>query len=191
MTPSPTRQRILDAARDLFVEHGEGAVTMRAVAGRAGVSAMAAYRHYPNREALIDAIMESGHDRFLVCMHRALSAPGPLERLAATGQAYLDFALENPRDYELMFLRPAHCDETATPLAWRDAATFRFVVDRAAECITAGHLPTGDPELVALSIWAHVHGLVSLYLAHKLAVDEAGFRRLYAQVLGGVPGGLP
>ena len=51
-----TKDRILDAARDLFVERGEAAVTMRAVAGLAGVSTMAAYRHFPNREALLLAV---------------------------------------------------------------------------------------------------------------------------------------
>jgi hypothetical protein len=105
-----------------------------------------------------------------------------MERLSAAGQAYLDFALAHPRDYELMFLRAAKVDVTRGPLAWRDTATFRFLVDRVAECQSAGLCEPGDPEVAALSIWAHVHGLVSLYLAHKLQADEATFRSLYARV---------
>jgi AcrR family transcriptional regulator len=177
-----TRHRILDAARNLFVENGEAAVTMRAVAKRAGVSTMAAYRHFPNRDALITAVCALGHDKFLACLHQALAAPGPLERLGAAGQAYLDFALACPRDYELMFLRTAKADLTGGPPASRDAATFRFLIDRVAECQAAGLFEPGDPEVAALSIWAHVHGLVSLFLAHKLQADAATFRSLYARV---------
>ncbi len=178
-----TKDRILDAARDLFVERGEAAVTMRAVASAAGVSTMAAYRHFPNREALLRAVMEHGHDKFLACMSRALAAASPLARLTASGDAYLDFALANPRDYELMFLRPAQVDLTCAPLAWRDAATFRFLVDRVAECVAAGALRGEDPELLAFAIWALVHGMVALYLTHKLAADEPTFRARYARAL--------
>ncbi len=178
-----TKARIVDAARDLFVESGEAAVTMRAVAKAAGVSTMAAYRHFDGRDALVVAVMEQGHDKFLASMHRALSAPTPLDRLVATGKAYLDFALANPRDYDLMFLRPAACDMTGTPQTWRDAATFRFVVDRVSECIAAGILPPGDAELGALSLWAHVHGMISLFLTHKLQLEEPVFREVYGRVL--------
>jgi AcrR family transcriptional regulator len=127
-------ERIVEAARALFVEAGETAVTMRAVAARAKVSPMAAYRHFESREALMHAVMERGHDDFLRRMHHALAAPGPGERLAATGRAYLDFALENPRDYALMFMQSVAGDPCAGAPAWRDAATFRFLVDRIAEC---------------------------------------------------------
>jgi AcrR family transcriptional regulator len=178
-----TKARILEAARDLFVEHGEAAVTMRAVATAAGVSTMAAYRHFPNKEALLVAVMEHGHDKFLACMSRALSAPSPLDRLVASGQAFLDFALSHPRDYHLMFLRTAQVDLTCAPLAWRDAATFRFLVDRVAECMNAGDLQGEDAEMLAFSIWALVHGMVSLYLAAKLATDEETFRALYVRAL--------
>ena len=179
-------EKIIDAARAIFVEAGEAAVTMRAVATRAEVSPMAAYRHFESREALMQAVMERGHDAFLRRMHHALAAPGPAERLAATGRAYLDFALENPRDYALMFMQSVAGDPCATSAqgpAWRDAATFRFLVDRISECAAAGLMPPGDPELQALSLWAHIHGLVSLYLAQKLALDEPAFRALCDRVL--------
>jgi AcrR family transcriptional regulator len=73
----PRRPKIVDAARSIFVEAGEAAVTMRAVAARAEVSPMAAYRHFESREALMQAVMERGHDAFLRRMHHALAAPGP------------------------------------------------------------------------------------------------------------------
>jgi hypothetical protein len=58
------------------------------------------------------------------------------------------------------------------------------VVDRVRECADAGVLVVDDPEEMALSIWAHIHGLVSLHLARKLPRDERAFRRLCARSLG-------
>jgi len=102
-----------------------------------------------------------------------------------SGRAYLRFALENPRDYAVIFMEPA--EGPGRPgrraPAWQDAATFRFLVDRIRECVAADLLSVDDPEDAALTVWAQVHGLVSLYLAGKLALDERTFRRLYQRSL--------
>jgi AcrR family transcriptional regulator len=177
-----TRERILAAARKLFLEHGPEGVSMRAVAGRVGLTPMALYRHFRSKEALHDALVEQGHAIFLQYLQRASAEPSPGARLARSGYEYLEFALEHPQDYRVMFLIPSapRRSRAATP-AWRDVATFRFLVDRIRESAAAGLLSTDDPEKTALSVWAHVHGLVSLYLSNKLRLDEAQFRDLYAR----------
>ena len=63
--------------------------------------------------------------------------------------------------------------------AGQNAATFRFLVDRIRDCAAEGVLRIDDPEEAALTVWAHVHGLVSLYLAGKLPISEARFRAIY------------
>ena len=113
---------------------------------------MAAHRHFTNRDELLVAVMERGHDQFVACMHRALAAPTPLERLVAAGQAYLDFAIANPRDSDLMFLRTAGCDLTGAPLGWRDAATFRALYAPALEvALRPPRLPVAPPAAEQLS----------------------------------------
>ena len=178
----PTRARILAAARDLFVEDGADAVTMRAVAAAVGLTPMALYRHFRSRAALLRAVRDEGHEIFLAYLQRALAEPSPVARLTRAGQEYLNFALEHPRDYTVMFMRPMElpAERGATP-EWRDVATFRFLVDRVRECAAAGVLGADDPESAALSIWAHVHGLVSLHLAGKLHLDEGAFRALFTR----------
>ena len=176
----PTRERILAAARDLFIEDGADAVTMRGVAARVGLTPMALYRHFRSRAALRRAVSDQGHETFLSYLQRALAEPSAAARLMRAGQEYLNFALEHPRDYAVMFMRPTGRDERAGP-QWRDVATFRFLVDRIRECAVAGVLRADDPDAAALAVWSHVHGLVSLYLAKKLDLDEAAFRDLFSR----------
>jgi AcrR family transcriptional regulator len=179
-----TRDRILAAARDLFLEHGLEGVAMRAVAARIGLTPMALYRHFRSKEALHDALVEQGHSIFLHYLQRALAEPSPAGRLARSGFEYLNFALEHGQDYRMMFMMTSapRRSGTAGP-SWRDVATFRFLVDRIREADAAGLLKVDNPEPTALSVWAHAHGLVSLYLTNKLELDEGKFRDLYARSL--------
>lgn len=177
-----TRDRILEAARQLFLQHGPEGVAMRAVAARVGVTPMALYRHFRSRQALHAALIEQGHAVFLQYLQRALAEPSPGARLARSGSEYLSFALEHRQDYRVMFMMASAPRRSgAVEPGWRDVATFRFLVDRIRESADAGLLRVGDPEETALAVWAHVHGLVSLYLSNKLELDETRFRDLYAR----------
>jgi AcrR family transcriptional regulator len=176
-----TRDRILAAARALFLKHGPEGVSMRAVAGRVGLTPMALYRHFRSKQALHEALIEQGHAVFLQYLQRALAEPSPGARLARSAFEYLNFALEHQQDYRVMFMTSLPLPIGAAPPAWRDVATFRFLVDRIREAAAAGLLQIDDPERTALSSWAHVHGLVSLYLTNKLQLDEAQFRDVYAR----------
>jgi AcrR family transcriptional regulator len=173
-----TRERILAAARALFVKHGPEGVSMRAVAAKVGLTPMALYRHFRSKEVLHEALVEQGHAVFLQYLQRALAEPSPGGRLARSAFEYLNFALEHRQDYRVMFMTALPTRASGAP-AWRDVATFRFLVDRIRDAAAAGLLDIDDLETTALSSWAHVHGLVSLYLSNKLQLDEAQFRDLY------------
>lgn len=174
------RERILAEARDLFLERGAGGVTMRGVAARIGVTPMALYRHFDNRDDLLTAIVAHGHATFLHYLNRALAEPTPAARLRAAGRQYLAFALDHPRSYAMMFMEQvAPAPKRDAAQTWEDAATFRFLVDRIRDCAADGALRADDPEDVALTVWAHVHGLVSLFLAGRLPLQRRAFTRLY------------
>lgn len=174
------RDRILAEASDLFLTHGVGGVTMRGLASRMKVTPMALYRHFGNREELLTAIVAEGHATFLRYLNRALGADTPARRLLVSGEQYLAFGLDHPRSYAVMFMEhvPENCVKKG-PASFGDAATFQFLVDRIRDCTAAGVLRTDEPETVALSIWAHVHGLVSLFLAGKLPLARPEFERVY------------
>lgn len=183
------RERILAEAGDLFLAHGADGVTMRGLAARIGVTPMALYRYFDNREALLQAIVEQGHATFLGYLNRSLGEPTPMERLFESGRQYLAFAVDHPQLYSVLFMEHVPDAVASTePGSWLDAATFRFLVDRIRECVDAGTLATDDPEELALTVWAHVHGLTSLFLAGKLAVEQRQFEQLYERSILAVVG---
>ncbi len=101
---SDRKQQIVRAAFDIADERGLGAVTMRAVAARVGITAMALYRHVADKEELLDGVLEillSG----LVLPDAAASSPWDV-RLAAMARATRDLARRHPSTIGLVFLRP-------------------------------------------------------------------------------------
>lgn len=179
-TEVTTKERLLAAARDLYLEVGPIAFSLREVARRSKVTAAAVYRHYENKDALLGAVCAEGFRVFASYLMGALSKPKPLDRMRETGQQYLRFALERPRDYRVIFMGDAIDPD---PSATAPDASFQFLVDRVSECQQAKVIAKGEPEELAITIWAHVHGLVSLRLAGHLAPvgSEDDFRALYTR----------
>lgn len=160
------RDDILRCTRDLYLEHGLAGVSLRAVAKCAGVTAPAIYRHFDGKEDLLWSVCQRGHEIFASYLARALKAKTPRARLVASGQAYLDFALEHRPYYMVMFVAPVeHLGFEILERKSLDAGgtTFQMLVDRVRECMDEGVIAPGDPVADAVIIWAHVHGLVSLY----------------------------
>ena len=183
MAPEPsTREQILSEARELFLRHGLNGFSMRTVADRVGVSATALYRHFDDKDALLASMLAEAFGTFGSYVGRSLSGRTPLERFRQCGIAYIDFAIERPRDYELMFL--TNCRELGfkkikSEVDERSQPTFEIIVDRARDCMTTGVFAEGDPREAALYSWATLHGLASLWLLGQLkeAFDEPAFRR--------------
>jgi AcrR family transcriptional regulator len=170
-----TRTRILVEARELFLSAGLSGFSMRVLAERVGVSATALYRHFDDRDALLASLLGEAFSTFGGYLMRALAGPTPLDRFRLTGKAYLDFALEHPRDYELMFM--TNCQDLglvsmSEALQQRAQGTFVFLVDRLNECIEAGVFARADPRSLAAYVWTQTHGLASLWLVGQLSKDR-------------------
>lgn len=181
MPVTATRARILAEAADVVATAGAHAVTMRGVAARVGLTPMALYRHFAGRDALIAALVAEAQATFFAYLQRAVAEPTAERRFFAAGDQYLAFALEHPRRYAALFMDavPTPVDPASRGAAWEDAVTFRFLVDRIRDCAADGVLAVDDAEDAALTVWAHVHGLVSLHLAGKLPSDDDRFRAIY------------
>lgn len=192
MTGRPdTAQRILTAARRLFEHEGPAGVTMRRVAAAAGLSPMAIYRHFENREALLARI---GSDSFeAIAGHWSARAQGldPLTRLIAVHRLYLDYALAHPHLFDLAFSTPRP-DARRYPEDFqaRRSPTLTVVADAVADAIAAGALREDDAWEVTMTLWAHTHGLVALYRGGRFNYDEAAFRGFYEKSLQRLFAGL-
>ncbi len=162
-----THERIIDTTKELYREGGLNAISMRKVGAHLGLSATAIYRHFKNKEHLLIAVFEEGFKTFTKYLWESLAGDTPLERLHAAGEAYLRFALDEPLYYQMLFMVPTrHLGYQEMPETAKDELhrAFLFLADRVRECMDEGSFRAGDPDDVAVAIWGHSHGLVSLYL---------------------------
>lgn len=177
-----TRHDIVIAARDLLIEEGLSGLSMRKVALACDLSATALYRHFDDKDGLICAAVQEGARLFASYLMTALrQAHSPRARLRLMGQRYFDFALEHPRDYELLFMvnsRALELPKLDEKAQEECSAGFRLLVDRVVECQRSGDVRPGDPELWAASIWASVHGVASLVTSGHLRVPPDALREI-------------
>jgi len=99
------RQVLLEEGRLLLAERGVAAVTLRELARRAGVSHAAPLRHFPDREALLDAIAAEGFDELTAALVSAAEPTDLHERLSLYAHTHVHFAVANAALMELMFSR--------------------------------------------------------------------------------------
>jgi AcrR family transcriptional regulator len=155
------RAACLRAAMELLEEDGEEALSLRAVARRAGVSAAAPYRHYADREALVSAVAAVGYRELAERLTAAHPSPATPEQLTSVAIAYVQFALDHPALFRIMFGEPCKRGNDE-----RVAAT--EAVSLYLREIVARSFPQADVEPLATAIWALVHGLAFLFLDGKI-----------------------
>jgi AcrR family transcriptional regulator len=155
------RAALVRAAIELLEESGEAELSLRAVARRAGVSPAAPYRHYADREALISAVAAVGYRELAERLVAAHPSPSTPEQLASVAIAYVQFALERPALFRIMFGEPCDRDNDE-----RVAAT--ATVSRYLRAIVERTFPQADADALATAVWALVHGLAFLHLDGKL-----------------------
>jgi AcrR family transcriptional regulator len=153
------RVDLIDAAVDLIAETGSvDGVSLRAAAKRAGVSPMAVYNHFADKEALLVAAVEHCWDEFQTAIAATLHEPEPSARLRAAGDAYVRFALEHPGRYAVMFSGTRNLPERAVPIGM---SAFDTLVAMVADILDARH-DGRDPAFVAVQVHTWIHGMVSL-----------------------------
>jgi len=173
------REQIIKCACDLYLSDGIEGFSMRKLARCVGCTAPALYRHYERKEEVIQDVVAEAYRQFSQYLYRALEGRTPAERFTMAGRSYLDFALEQPALYEIIYMPReilgAHRSDAQ--VVDQACAIGQFWTDRVRELMDAGYLKERDPFEVSLTLWAHAHGFLSLYHRGLLPeMDEAGFR---------------
>ena len=168
---SETRDKILDAARDLFISEGYEGVSMRKVAEKIEYSPTAIYVHFADKKDLFHQLCQEDFAKLAEAFQNPAMPLDPIERLRLIGLTYVDFGMKYPNHYKLMFMTPhppAELDETDCEIKGNpevDAYAFlKFTVQQA---IDAGRFREGftDSELVSQTMWASIHGVIALEIA--------------------------
>ncbi|MEW6269844.1 MAG: TetR/AcrR family transcriptional regulator [Thermodesulfobacteriota bacterium] len=153
-----TRRAILKAAGDLLARRGEEGVSIREVCLRAGVTPPTIYHHFGDKAALVDRVVDDCFAAFDLAFEDRTPPSDPVERLRWGFDHYVEWAVEHPVHYRLMFLR-SHGRPTPAGLASYDRL-LRMV--RAVD--DAGRL-TAPFEQATAALWSSVHGVTSLVIA--------------------------
>lgn len=168
----PLRERLIDVGVELVLTEGTGALGLREIARRAGVSHGAPRRWFPTHHALLSAIAHRGFadlaGRFAAATASAGTGAGsPREQVRALADAYLGYALEHRGMFELMF-RHDLLDSTGRPdtgqpqLRASTQPLFRLLVSLVSRCREDGD-EDGDAEVTAAALWAGLHGTAQLW----------------------------
>ena len=108
------RLRILDTATQMFIEEGFENTSLRKIAKRIEYSPATIYLYFKDKAELVYGIHERGFGLFLEKLSKSDRLSDPLERLIKMGELYMEFALQYPAYYDLMFLHrePINDDES-------------------------------------------------------------------------------
>lgn len=167
------RERILAAARALFVEQGYAAVSLRKVAEAIDYTAPALYTHFKDKEEMLRELCRRDFADFARAFQRIGRIEDPVLRIYRIGMAYLRFAHEHPHQYRFMFMTPelARVEPQAEDLARQgdpDHDAYAVLQWAVRDAMAHGCFRPGldDGELIAQTLWAAVHGLASLQISH-------------------------
>jgi AcrR family transcriptional regulator len=165
------RKLILDASMKLFVEEGFANVTIRRIAELIEYSPTTVYLYFKDKDEIFAALHDIGFMKMAEFNKDLDTIRNPLLRLHKMGENYLQFGMENPEYYSLMFIDTEPMEKLAETGCeeWRpgDGAIGRLK-ETVIECMEKGYLQAGDPLLVSLSIWSFVHGLMSLAIRARM-----------------------
>jgi AcrR family transcriptional regulator len=191
------RQALVRSALEILSEAGVAGLSLRAAARRAKVSAMAPYRHFADKEALLAAVAEYGFQQLGARLTAATATAPDRAGLAALGVAYVVFARDEPSLFKLMF-GPTIEKKSAHPALDEAGCACFNVLRRAVEA--AGFSDReADLDDVSLACWSLVHGLSALIVDGRLAEDDAGpaevvatrLTRLISDALAALGGATP
>jgi AcrR family transcriptional regulator len=159
------RRALLAASLALVEEQGIGALSLREVARKAGVSHNAPYYHFKDRGSLLAALAEDGFAQLAREMAEARAAARDARsRLEACGQAYVRFALKSPARFKLMFRPELAAPSEEGAVAQASIPALDTLAGAILDAQAAGLAPAGDPRPLVLTSWSAVHGLTSLWL---------------------------
>jgi AcrR family transcriptional regulator len=161
------RAEILDAAKQLFVEEGYAATTIRRIAAKLGVSSTALYVYFPDKDAILVEICDVTFAGLIAELDEVRrNATGPLDALARSLEQYIRFGLSHPHEYELTFVtrRSKELQKLKSENEKLGMQAYGRFYDCVDAVVGAGLTNESDTRRLTHQLWAAIHGLVVLLL---------------------------
>jgi AcrR family transcriptional regulator len=172
------RNALVNEALRLLEKDGSTGFTLRDLGKRVGVSYAAPYSHFEDKRALLAAVAAVGCDQLTAALQTAIKdKTDPTEEFLSMGLAYVQFGLDHPSLYRLMFTAWELTPEDKEKYAELNEASeraFKTLTDMLERLKQSGFIRPGMLEADGLAVWANVHGIASLAIDGRIdcACDE-------------------
>ena len=165
------RKMILEASMQLFVKEGFENVSIRKIADLIEYSPTTLYIYFKDKNEILFHLCEMGFEQMIASNLALVQIESPIDRLYLLGENYINFGLENPEYYDLMFIQnaPMKTIREQNLGHWPNGdialETLKLIIQ---ECMDKKLIPTGDVATISMAVWAVAHGLVSLAIRQRL-----------------------
>lgn len=167
------RERIVEAAAEIFTSEGYEKTSIRMIAERIEYSPATIYLYFKDKNEILFAVHHVGFDLLKQEMFPTAQIENPLERLKAIGEVYIRFSVEHPEHYNLMFTLMAPMEVLEEHKPWVDGGeAFGFLKATIQECIDQNLIRATSAEDYAFYSWAFLHGLVMLKNTCRIRVMD-------------------
>lgn len=163
------KKLIIDTATRLFIENGFEKTSMRTIAEAIEYSPATIYLYFKDKNELFHAIHGRGFQVFFEYLSQVRTIEEPMERLDKLGDYYLQFAIDHPGYYDLMFILRAPMKTEETEENWDLGETSHVILTSTVEeCIAKGYFKGEVAEEVSFMIWSEVHGICSMMIRERM-----------------------
>jgi AcrR family transcriptional regulator len=167
------RGKILEAAKELFIQRGFEETSIRNIAERIEYSPTTIYLHFKDKDDIFYALHQEGFVLLNQYFKALQNVVDPFERLKAITKAYISFALENREFYDLMFISrsPMNALTDKHDEKWEEGnKAFGALSGTVTQCIEKGYFKGMDPEILSFTCWSMAHGICSLEIRGRCSV---------------------
>lgn len=173
------KEKLLESSRRILFEEGYRNFSLRKIAREVGVTATSIYLHFDSKDHLIHTLMEESIEELNNQLQDAAAELfDPIKKLEALAQVYVDFALSNPREYQILYMVSSDEMSRYPKEKFRQARRgYEIVTDTLQEGVSKNLLDEPQPRIAAYTFWAQLHGVMSVVLSKRLdtRIDQQEF----------------
>lgn len=184
------RNLVLEKAKALFVSEGYNNITIRKIAKAIGYTPATIYLYFSSKNEILFELHNEGFKLLYQYKMRVNDHEEPLdalEKLCVGGRLYIDFALDNPDYYELMFNMPEPHNYMAQnqenqPVDYAMRA-YTYLRESIQECKSEGYFAEVTTDTATFTFWSLVHGIVSLIIRKRVPYPQAPTHQLAQEAI--------
>lgn len=164
------REKILDTSRHYLFTEGYTSLSMRKIAKEVGASATSIYLYFENKDHLIHTLIEESVEELSIAIEESANTKiSTIDKFEAIIRGYVQFALENPEKYQVIYMvrsdSMARYPKEKFRKARRGYALLGSIIQQG---IDEQLMELDEPHIAAYSIWAQLHGVISVVLNQRL-----------------------